>query len=125
MVGSVKGLAGHLGCIADCREDGRGYGALEYKHDVIGNGILNKLERSIEVRDGFYMAIFDVEKIDRMDMDAERDGIMTAVDLKGVGMEDSISMWLMASMRTENAPTMMIRSSYVMIYLSGAGMRSL
>lgn len=82
VIGSVKGLAGHLGCIAYCEEDGRVYGSLEFKHDAIGASIFGKVGR--EVQDGFYIAIFDVEKIDRMDMDAEKDKIMTSVYLKEV-----------------------------------------
>ena len=84
VVASVKGLAGHLGCIAYNEEDGRIYGSLEYKHDKIGSDILKNLETKKEVTDGFYMAIFDVEKMDKIDMDAEKDGIMTAVYLKEV-----------------------------------------
>lgn len=87
VLGSVRGLAGHLGCIAYNEEDGRVYGSLEYKHDIIGSSILKRIDNAVEVRDGFYIAIFDVEKIDRMDLDAERDGIMTAVYLQQV-MED-------------------------------------
>ena len=84
IVGSVDGLMGHLGCIAFNGEDGRVYGSLEYKHDVIGRNILNSLDRDTELEDAFYIAIFDVDKIDHMDMDAERDGIMTSVYLKAV-----------------------------------------
>lgn len=81
IIGSVKGLAGHLGCIAYNYNDGRVYGSLEYKHDSIGKGILQKIGNNIDVEDGWYVAIFDVDKIDRMDMDAEKDGVMTAVYL--------------------------------------------
>ncbi len=88
VVGTVKGLAGHLGCIAYNYDDGKVYGSLEYKHDVIGREILNGISvhenKNIDVTDGFYIAIFDVDKIDRMDMDAEGDGIMTVVHLKEV-----------------------------------------
>ncbi|MBO5198199.1 MAG: hypothetical protein J6B85_06730 [Lachnospiraceae bacterium] len=84
IIGTVNGLAGHLGCIAYNSEDGRVYGSLEYKHDCIGKGILGNMDHVVEVEDGFYIAIFDVDKIDRMDMDAEKDGIMTAVYLKEV-----------------------------------------
>ncbi|MBQ8409452.1 MAG: hypothetical protein IJY39_11390 [Clostridia bacterium] len=84
IIGSVKGLAGHLGCIAYNYEDGRVYGSLEFKHDSIGQGILANLGREDDIRDGFYAAIFDVERIDRDDMDAERDGVMTAVYLDEV-----------------------------------------
>ncbi len=84
VIGTVKGLAGHLGCIAFNEEDGRVYGSLEFKHDIIGKNILNNMDQQIEVSDGFYIAIFNVEKIDRMDMDAEKDGVMTSVYLKEV-----------------------------------------
>ena len=84
ILGSVNGLAGHLGCIAFNPEDGRIYGSLEYKHDAIGKGILGRIGNGTDVEDGFYIAIFDGEKIDRMDMDAEADGVMTAVYLDEV-----------------------------------------
>ena len=84
IIGSVKGLAGHLGCIAYNENDGRVYGSLEYKHDVIGKGILERIGGGTDVEDGWYVAIFDADKIDRVDMDAEKDGIMTAVYLDEV-----------------------------------------
>lgn len=84
IVGSVTGLAGHLGCIAYNCDDGKVYGSLEFKRDSIGRGILANLGSARTLRDGFYMTIFDVEKITRMDMDAEKDGVMTAVYLKEV-----------------------------------------
>lgn len=84
IVGSVDGLMGHLGCIAFNREDGRVYGSLEYKKDVIGRGILNNLGSDTELEDAFYIVMFDVDKINRMDMDAEKDGIMTSIYLKEV-----------------------------------------
>ena len=87
VIGSVNGLAGHLGYIAYRKEDGRIYGSLEYKHDIIGRNILKNIGKPMDVQDGFYIAIFDGQKITRMDMDAERDGIMTAVYLKEV-LED-------------------------------------
>ena len=43
LIGSVTGLLGHLGCIDFCDGDGRLYGSLEYKNDVIGKGILAHL----------------------------------------------------------------------------------
>jgi len=84
IVGSVDGLMGHLGCIAFNQEDGRVYGSLEYKNDAIGRNILSNLGSNTTLEDAFYIAIFDVDKIDRMDMDAEKDGIMTCVYLKEV-----------------------------------------
>lgn len=84
VIGTVNGLAGHLGCIAYNPDDGCIYGSLEYKHDCIGTGILNRLHQKTDVIDGFYIAIFDVEKINRLDMDAEKDQVMTSVYLKEV-----------------------------------------
>ena len=84
LVGSVDGLTGHLGCIDFNDEDGKVYGSLEYKNDAIGQGIKTALGAEGAAEDGFYIAVFDVDRIDRMDMDAARDGIMTAVYLKEV-----------------------------------------
>ena len=84
IVGYVDGLAGHLGCIAFNERDGKVYGSLEYKNDVIGQDIVKVLKRNSAVKDSFYIAIFDVDKIDRMDMSAERDGVMRCVYLREV-----------------------------------------
>lgn len=81
VVGTVTGLMGHLGCLDFNDADGRLYGSLEYKNDAIGRGILSMQGSKEEVTDGFYVAIFDVDRITREGMDAERDGIMTAVFL--------------------------------------------
>lgn len=84
-VGTVKGLVGHLGCIDLNPEDGRLYGSLEFKNDAIGKGIFKGLGLDgAPAENSFYIAIFDVDKIDRYDMDAEQDGVMTAVYLPQV-----------------------------------------
>ncbi len=67
IIGSCGGLTGHLGDITYNVEDGMVYGSLEYKS-----------------KNSFYIAIFDVEKIDRVGLDAETDGIMKAAYLKEV-----------------------------------------
>lgn len=88
IIGSVHGLLGHLGDLAFNVEDGRVYGSLEYKNDAIGQGILKMKQRnSASIENGFYIAIFDVDRITREGMDAERDGIMTTVFLPTV-LED-------------------------------------
>ena len=87
IIGTVTGLLGHLGCLEYNEQDGRLYGSLEYKNDSIGKGILRKEGASKVWDDGFYVAIFDIEKIDRVGMDAERDGVMTCVYLPTV-LED-------------------------------------
>ncbi len=84
LVGTVSGLLGHLGCIDFCEGDGRVYGSLEYKSDAIGRGILAHLGREDQLRDAFYAAIFDVDRIDRPGMDATADGVMTTVYLREV-----------------------------------------
>lgn len=84
VVGTVTGLLGHLGCLDFNEEDGRVYGSLEYKNDSIGRGILKSEGVSQQLEIGFYVAIFDVDKITRVGMSAERDGVMTTVLLKTV-----------------------------------------
>lgn len=69
-IGSTVGLLGHLGCISFNAGDGKVYGSLEYKNDGIGRGIINMLGGGITIPDAFYIAIFDVDKIDRADMDS-------------------------------------------------------
>ncbi len=82
ILGTVEGLTGHLGCIDFFEEDGRVYGSLEYKCDKIGKGI-SQISQTAEHRESaFYIAIFDVDKIDRIGMVAELVGIMTAVYVK-------------------------------------------
>ena len=84
IIGSVKGLVGHLGCIAFNDSDGRVYGSLEFKNDAIGKGIVKNFGYTGEIKDGFYIVRFDADKIDRLDMDAEKDGVMESVFLNEV-----------------------------------------
>lgn len=84
VIGTVTGLLGHLGCIDFNDEDGRLYGSLEYKNDSIGKGILKQEGSSKQLETGFYVAIFDVDKITRQGMSAEQDGVMTTVLLKTI-----------------------------------------
>ncbi len=84
VIGYVEGLTGHLGCIAFNEEDGKVYGSIEYKHDNIGQSIMKRTGQTIAKEDGFYIAIFDVDKIDRQGMHAEEDGVMQAVYLPDV-----------------------------------------
>ena len=84
IVGSVAGLIGHLGCIAFCEADGRVYGSLEYKNDSIGRGIQSTINDATVFDDGFYIARFDVDRIDRLDMSAEESGVMKCIYLSEV-----------------------------------------
>ena len=90
IIGSVKGLLGHLGDMDFNKEDGRVYGSLEYKNDAIGKGIMRMEKSSKKLQNAFYIAIFDVDRITRPDMDAEKDGIMTTVYLPTV-LEDYLA----------------------------------
>lgn len=89
IVGSVKGIVGHLGCLAYNKEDGRVYASLEYKNDSIGKGILKAENSDASFEDRFYIAVFDADKIVRENMDAEKDEIMTAVYLNCVSKDYS------------------------------------
>lgn len=82
LVGSVKGFTGHLGCLAYNDADGRVYASLEYKNDEIGNGIRGHLGMENVVNNAFYVAIFDAERIDRPDMRADTDGVVTSFFLR-------------------------------------------
>ena len=86
-IGSVKNLTGHLGCISFDRKRRRVVGSLEYKHDAIGRGITAATGRKIADEDAFYAVAFDVDRITRFDMDAERDGVMQAVYLADVARD--------------------------------------
>lgn len=94
-VGSVKNIIGHLGCITFDPEHRRLYGSLELKHDNIGRGITNLTGKELAEEDAFYLVSFEVDKITRMDMDAEADGIMTAMWLREpceyYALEDEVS----------------------------------
>jgi hypothetical protein len=83
-IGSVKRLAGHLGCITFVPEQRILYGSLEMKHDQIGRGIIGRTGWDPTAEDAFYVVGFDVDKIDRADMDAEIDGVMKAMYLREV-----------------------------------------
>ena len=83
-LGSVENLAGHLGCITYDAADNLIYGSLELKHDAIGAGIINRTGWDPSKEDSFYLVCFDLDKIDRMGMDADKDSVMRAVYLQDV-----------------------------------------
>ncbi|MFI6285128.1 hypothetical protein ACIBCM_10265 [Streptomyces sp. NPDC051018] len=66
-LGSVTGFTGHLGDLDFNRSDGRVYGSLEYK-----------------AAQAFYIAIFDGDRITRMNMDAQSTGVVSTVHLREV-----------------------------------------
>ena len=82
VIGSVKDLGGHLGCITFCPEDGNVYGSLEYKHDIIGRGIVNNTGLEISQEDAFYLVCFDTERITEEEMEAAK--VMKGIFLREV-----------------------------------------
>lgn len=85
VIGTVGNISGHLGCIARSERDGRIYASLEYKRDGIGSGILAALGREgEEMPCGFYIAIFEPDRITEVGMDAETSGVMKTVYLRTV-----------------------------------------
>lgn len=67
LIGTVGGLTGHLGDLDFNPEDGRVYGSLEYKDEEV-----------------FYAAIFDVDQIDRVGIEAQDSDVMSTVYLDEV-----------------------------------------
>ena len=92
LIGSIRGFTGHLGCLAYSEKDGRVYASLEYKNDMIGKSVLRSLGIQDEIKNAFYIAIFDGEKLNRPDMNAETDGVMTTVFLREP-TEDYLAEW--------------------------------
>ncbi|MDA0637986.1 hypothetical protein OUY22_31645 [Nonomuraea sp. MCN248] len=74
-VGSVTGFTGHLGDLDLNPRDGRVYGSLEYKD-----------------AQAFYIAIFDVDRVTSLGMDAETSDVVTAVHLQEVADDYSADM---------------------------------
>ena len=84
LIGSAVGLTGHLGCIAYDEKTNCVYGSLEYKNDGIGRGIRNELGIVEDCPEAFYVARFDVDRINTVDEDAIKSGIMTLLKLNDV-----------------------------------------
>ncbi len=82
-VGAAAGLTGHLGCIAYNDADGCVYASLEYKNDVIGQGIRDELGISGKCAEAFYIARIDVSKITG-EVDAIESGALTLLRLNDV-----------------------------------------
>src|SRR5699024_6170329 len=75
IIGTVGGFTGHLGDLDFNAEDGRVYGSLEYKD-----------------AEAFYIAIFDVDEIDEVGMDAQNSPIVSTVYLEEVVEDDTADM---------------------------------
>ena len=84
ILGSVTGMVGHLGDLTFNPEDGRVYGTLEYKDDAIGRGIMAQEKSNMKLHNGFYIAIFDGDKITRQGIDFQECNLVTTVYLQQV-----------------------------------------
>ena len=84
IIGTVSGIYGHLGCIAYNSEENRIYASLEFKNDAIGKGVQKNINAEEYSEESFHAAIFSCDKIDRLNMDAFGDKVMTTVYLKTV-----------------------------------------
>ncbi|MBQ0115284.1 MAG: hypothetical protein KBT10_05375 [Bacteroidales bacterium] len=82
LLASMTGLTGHMGSIGINPDDGRLYGSLEYKHDVIGDNISRHLGIKNDTRTGYYIAVIDLDKFTRLDMTT--DEVMTTIYIKEV-----------------------------------------
>ncbi|QBJ96500.1 hypothetical protein ERC79_11425 [Rhodococcus sp. ABRD24] len=67
VIGTVGGFTGHLGDLDFNESDGRVYGSLEYKDQK-----------------AFYIAVIDVDAVDRVGMEAQNSGIVRTVHLDEV-----------------------------------------
>ena len=83
LAGSVGGFIGHIGCMCFDPVKRKVYASLEYKNDEIGKGLHSRIG-SGEVKDGFYIVIFDVDGINGTGLSAEECGAVKAVYLKEV-----------------------------------------
>ncbi|MBO4671582.1 MAG: hypothetical protein J5640_07075 [Bacteroidales bacterium] len=83
IIGTINRIQGHLGAMT-LGPDGRVYASLECKDDEIGKGIADRLgiENLSHDQAVFYVAIIDVDRIDRPGMDPEKDGVMTTVCIR-------------------------------------------
>ncbi len=67
VIGTVENLVGHLGDLDFNDEDGRVYGSIEFKSSNV-----------------FGILVFDVDRIDRMNIDAQSSGIVSLIELPDV-----------------------------------------
>ena len=82
-VGSVGGFIGHIGCMCFDPVKRKVYASLEYKNDAIGKGLHDRIGIN-EVRDGFYIVVFDVDSINSVGLCSETCGAVKAAYLSEV-----------------------------------------
>lgn len=79
LIGSVTGIVGHLGDLDINEADGKIYGSLEYKNDVIGKGIRKSAGVQSNHQNGFYIAVFDGSLIVRPNMNSEQEDLLRTI----------------------------------------------
>ena len=91
VVGSVRGLSCHLGCLDLDTITGRLYASVEYKDDDIGQGISGGAAKGRA--NNFYIGIFDTEKINHPNINCETGNVMKTVYLPQVvaDYQDSVT----------------------------------
>ena len=87
ILGSIERIQGHLGAMTFDPESRRVYCSLECKDDAIGQGIANKLNVQVTGKPTFYIAIIDVDGVDRVGMDSEDNPVFRTVCLREVGRD--------------------------------------
>ena len=82
IIASVENIPGHLGAMSRNPMTGKVYASLEIKDDEIGRGIAKGMGIEVTKENAFYIAIIDVEKMDRMGLDPYKDGVMQFIRIE-------------------------------------------
>lgn len=82
IVASIDRIQGHLGAMTFDPVGRKVYASLECKNDEIGAGIAKVLNVGLSSESSFYVAIIDVDKMDRMGSDPEDGEILRTVFLR-------------------------------------------
>lgn len=75
VIGSIDRIQGHLGAMT-LGPDGKVYASLECKDDAIGLGIARSMGVKVVDESRFYVAVIDVDKVDRVGIDPEDDPVL-------------------------------------------------
>jgi len=84
IIASIENIPGHLGAMSRNPYDGKVYASLEIKDDEIGRGIAKGMGIDVvgEGQSAFYIAIIDVDRMDRIGMDPYKDSVMEFVRIE-------------------------------------------
>lgn len=84
IIASIENIPGHLGAMSRNPENGKVYASLEIKDDEIGQGIAKGMGIDVvaEGQSAFYVAIIDVDRMDRMGLDPQKDGVMELIRIE-------------------------------------------